>query len=399
MNNNKCNIIAAILFSSLFLCQQICFSKITNISNNEYDNRNPSLYDGKIAWASNVDGDFDIYYWDGSTIRNISNNNTEDFEPSLYNGTIAWESWEDGGKIYYWDGKNTAVISNGYNACRHPSLYNGTIAFECSDGDDEVFYWDGSQVHKITDNDYHDKDPSLYDGKIAWSGSTGIYYWDGVKIYNITDNYYCCPSLYNGTIAFASYGKIFDWNGSYVRQVDITYGNFLSLFNQSIAYEGYPGILYWDGEKFSQVTNDSNASSPSLYNGTISFVSNIDGNNNIYFWDGNDFVITAHAGLDMKAKPGENVTIVGNATTLPGRKITDWRWEIKLRGSDIDYFDYGKSIIIHYAEKGIYDVTLVVGDDLGATASDSMVVTTQSDIPVGIKRYLPFLHLLLNGKL
>ncbi|MEA3544656.1 MAG: fibronectin type III domain-containing protein, partial [Thermodesulfobacteriota bacterium] len=44
----------------------------------------------KIAWASDDGHDYEIKYWDGSTIRTVTDNGVSDSYVSLYNGAIAW---------------------------------------------------------------------------------------------------------------------------------------------------------------------------------------------------------------------------------------------------------------------------------------------------------------------
>ncbi len=39
-----------------------------------------------------VDGDFEIYYWDGLITHQITNNSVADYQPSLYKGLVAWDS-------------------------------------------------------------------------------------------------------------------------------------------------------------------------------------------------------------------------------------------------------------------------------------------------------------------
>ena len=144
---NKINFIKQFLFYEIVVflfIPAICFSKIHQITNNSAYDSNPSLYNGTIAWESDIDGDMEIFYWDGSTTHQITNNSADDRYPSLYNGTIAWESNIDGDNdIFYWDGSTTIQITHNSATDSRPSLYNGTIAWVRDDGDAEIFYWDG----------------------------------------------------------------------------------------------------------------------------------------------------------------------------------------------------------------------------------------------------------------
>ena len=67
-----------------------------------------------LAWVGWDGGDYEIYYWDGSTTRNVSNNDTNDFYPSLYNGNIAWQGRDPSGadnEIFIWDGSTVTQFT------------------------------------------------------------------------------------------------------------------------------------------------------------------------------------------------------------------------------------------------------------------------------------------------
>lgn len=410
MNYNNCRIIVSLIISTIFLYPQICFSKITNISNNEYNNINPSLYNGKIAWESNVDGDWDIYYWDGSTIRNISNNDTNDYDPTLYNGTIAWEGYEG---IYYWDGAIITVIPSTSNA-RTPSLYDGKIAYVDYDGSAEIYYWDGSVSHQITNNTDVDNNPSLYNGKIAWhsdlDGDYDIYYWDGAAIKKVTNNnsYDYNPSLYNGTIAWEGDSNVYYWDGTNVISINNKYQP--SLYNGSIAFSsgccGNGGIFLWRDSNIFQVSQDLFSSDASLYNGTVAYVSNVDGNNDIYFWDGKDIAtFNVYAGPDKISKVNNQVIINGNITLFPGRTINDSYWKVESITDAYQNFEWWRydidTLYITPYRTGQYKVTFTATDNFGFTQSDFMILTVVDELPPTppvTQRYLPFLNLLLNSK-
>jgi len=92
----------------------------------------------------------EIYYWDGKNTIKLTDNNYTDYYPSLYDGTIAWTGRDaiDGDlEIYYWDGNNVIQITDNDYTDKNPSLYNGTIAWDATDGTDtELFYWDGGSL-------------------------------------------------------------------------------------------------------------------------------------------------------------------------------------------------------------------------------------------------------------
>jgi hypothetical protein len=102
----------------------------------------PSLFKNKIAYQSSDGDDMEIFLHDihyGETLQ-ITDNEDEDRNPSLYDGTIAWQSARtemDNAQILYWDGTATHQLTNdAWYDYGNPSLWgaglNTTIAYEKS---------------------------------------------------------------------------------------------------------------------------------------------------------------------------------------------------------------------------------------------------------------------------
>jgi len=112
-----------------------------------------SLYKGKIAFTSGDTRpgqyDFEIFYWNGTTIIQVTDNEYDDLEPSLYDGKIAWLGSSDSlnpnnNEIYYWDGSSIAQITNDKVWAGPPSLSSDIITWamqvNCPRGDNEIYY-------------------------------------------------------------------------------------------------------------------------------------------------------------------------------------------------------------------------------------------------------------------
>ena len=126
------------------------------ISDNDYYDKQPSVYMRTVAWVGEHDDNFDLFYWDGNTEVKLTDTDGDDLHPSLWNGKIAWMEW---------------------------------------DGDDwEIYYWAGGENIQITDNDEDDLAPVLRDGKIVWIQRDGscydLYMWDGSTTKQLTNKCY-----------------------------------------------------------------------------------------------------------------------------------------------------------------------------------------------------------------
>ena len=216
-----------------------------------------SLYDGKIAFQhfEGVNNGTRVYYWDGNSVSNISGNLWAGWL-SLYSGEIAFSGAINGNhELYLWDGLNTTQLTTTTQQCSPvPSLFNSEIAYIfCG----ELFYWNGTQTTLIYDNSYVDWKPSLYNGQIAFAASDGndyeIFLWNGSNIIQITNDNVDDkkPSLFNGQIAWTKGNsdltkEIYFWDGSTTTQVtnNSIYDNYPSLYNGNIAWNGGAG---WQG--------------------------------------------------------------------------------------------------------------------------------------------------------
>jgi hypothetical protein len=172
----------------------------------------PSLYEGKVAWAEKVGSRTEIFYWDGTNTIQITNNSYNDLKPVVYDGTIAWRGANTPNyEIYYWDGSTTTLVFSTVNSPNGSSisLYDGKIAYVHLN---DIYIWDGTSSTQITNNGYINRGPSLYEDTMAWWAHDGnywrIYYWDGTNTIPVTDSLSFDaggPSLYDSNIAFTAY--------------------------------------------------------------------------------------------------------------------------------------------------------------------------------------------------
>jgi len=202
----------------------------------------PSLHQGGIAWQvrspeHGSTDDWEIEFWDGTSVRRVTDNDLEDTGPSLYEATLAWCS---GGNIVYLSlpppgdpGPLPPPVIVGPGEA--PSVFGNKIAYHTSDGHDtEILLFDiaSGQTTQVTNNDYEDKNPSLFDDTVAWqayplpyplSRQANVFYWDGASIHEIATHPFLdevAPSLWgtglSTTIAYAEASTHATPYGSYV---------------------------------------------------------------------------------------------------------------------------------------------------------------------------------------
>ncbi len=112
-------------------------------------------HDGRMAWLSNRDGDFDVYVRQGERTLNISRNDHGDFEPIWSgDGRLAWIGRERqrGETVYVWDGETIMI------AGRAAAVQNRSLAW-ASDGrlrwvglnqlSGAIYTWDGAATERV----------------------------------------------------------------------------------------------------------------------------------------------------------------------------------------------------------------------------------------------------------
>ena len=97
--------------------------------------KNPVIYENKIVWQDNRNGNWDIYMKDLSSgvESRLTSNGTNQFQPAIYGDRVAWVDVRNGNRdIFIKDlvsGDTTAVVSNSSEQLR-PRLYSDTLGWE-----------------------------------------------------------------------------------------------------------------------------------------------------------------------------------------------------------------------------------------------------------------------------
>lgn len=85
-----------------------------------------SMHDGAVAFEYLQDGLYWIAYWDGvNPLQPL----VRGYSPSLYAGTFAYEMFDGDWEIFYWDGTQEIRITDNDYPDMQPSLHDGIIAW------------------------------------------------------------------------------------------------------------------------------------------------------------------------------------------------------------------------------------------------------------------------------
>ena len=313
-------------------------STITQLTNNNYNDFEPQVDGNNIVWYGHDGNDYEIFQYDGLTINQLTDNSYDDTYPQVDGNNVVWQSQ---GEIFLYNGSSTANVSNKPLNDFYPQVDGNNIVWQGHDGSDwEIYLFDGLTVTNISNNSYDDNKPLVSGNNVTWEAWTGSDY----EIF-----------LYNGSVS-----NISNKNGSdHVPQIS---GN-------NIVWRGYDGndyeIFLYNGSGVTQITNNSvDDNNPQ-----------VEGNNIVWDGsDGNDYEIFLHDGTTVtqltnnisddvlpKISSGNVVFVNSYGDTdihllMPKRQVTPSQaWN---SGSGNWSFDASKPVVGDFNGDGIDDLAI-----------------------------------------
>src|SRR5689334_8358963 len=122
--------------------------ELGNISTNFYSSPTWSI-DGQLDFVLDLEGNLEVYVWDGDSLTNISSDTALDYAPvwSPDGRRLAFISRRtDNDQVYIWDGESLTNISRNLEENRRAAWsYDGRLALmSYHDGTHIVRVWDGT---------------------------------------------------------------------------------------------------------------------------------------------------------------------------------------------------------------------------------------------------------------
>ena len=122
---------------------------LAQLTDNDTDDIKPQVSGPYAVWQGEDpnQGDWEIYFYDGSDVMRLTDNNSDDVNPQIDGPTAAWEGWDPNGndwEIFYFDGISVQQLTNNDQNDTSPQLSDALIIWQCWDGNDwETFLYMG----------------------------------------------------------------------------------------------------------------------------------------------------------------------------------------------------------------------------------------------------------------
>jgi hypothetical protein len=147
--------------------------KIEQITNNQFDDISPVVWNGQIAWVAHPTVTAEIFLLSEGGIRKISEGTEDNSAPSIWQDRIVWQGYDDTDlEILYFNGRRTIKLTSNTWDDMSPKIRDGVITWMSyvDNWDSEIMALDlGDNVaSQLTDNEFEDSFPQTAGEKIVW---------------------------------------------------------------------------------------------------------------------------------------------------------------------------------------------------------------------------------------
>lgn len=154
-------------------CYHFDTGQLEQITNNQFDDTSPVVWNGEIAWIAHPTVTAEIFHRRDGVIRKISEGTQDNSAPSIWNGKVVWQGYDDTDlEIYYFDGRRTIKLTSNTWDDISPKIRDGLITWMSyvDNWDSEIMVIDLNDniAVQLTDNELEDCFPQTADKKIVW---------------------------------------------------------------------------------------------------------------------------------------------------------------------------------------------------------------------------------------
>ena len=147
--------------------------QLEQITNNQFDDVSPVVWDGRVAWVAHPTVTAEIFYMVDGAIRKISEGTQDNAAPSIWKDRVVWQGYDDTDlEIYYFNGRRAIKLTSNTWDDMAPRIRDGLIAWMSyvDNWDAEIMAFDLSDnlAVQLTNNEFEDSYPQTAGEKIVW---------------------------------------------------------------------------------------------------------------------------------------------------------------------------------------------------------------------------------------
>ncbi len=151
--------------------------QMEQITNNQFDDTDPVVSNGRIAWIAHPAVNAEIFLHSEGTIRKISEGTQDNGAPAIWKDRVVWHGYDDTDlEIYYFDGRRTIKLTSNTWDDMNPNIADGIITWMSyvDNWDAEIMALDlgDNTPVQITDNEFEDSFPNTSAEIIVWQTLT-----------------------------------------------------------------------------------------------------------------------------------------------------------------------------------------------------------------------------------
>ncbi|MGD9613252.1 MAG: TolB family protein [Kiritimatiellia bacterium] len=147
--------------------------QLEQITNNQFDDISPVVWDGRVAWVAHPTVTPEIFYLADGNIRKISEGTQDNGAPAIWKDKVVWQGYDDTDlEIYYFNGRRAIKLTSNTWDDMSPQIHDGLITWMSyvDNWDAEIMAFDlGDNIAvQLTNNEFEDSFPQTAGEKIVW---------------------------------------------------------------------------------------------------------------------------------------------------------------------------------------------------------------------------------------
>jgi beta propeller repeat protein len=226
---------------------------ITQLTNNSYTDEYPQISGSNVVWQGYDGNDYEIFFYNGSTgdITQLTTNSYDDLSPQISGSNVVWTGWDGDWEIFFYNGSTTTQLTINSTYDLNPCISGTNVAWTGTDGNcpgagSAIFFYNGSTTNVLA----------------CQAGGPSFLLNLGISGSNVV--------WLNEYDQYSDYSDVFFCNGSRIARLNMYYSAAPQISGSHVVWQEAGAIFYYNGSINTQLTD--NGSNPQISGSTVSTV-------------------------------------------------------------------------------------------------------------------------------